>query len=127
MIKITFKGENIASRRIGKMVNTLRQSRRLNKYTNIIVNHLKKYLKSIVHIDTGTLHDAIRTRINNSGIGELFIDPNATNPSGVRAALYGPIENARGGDHAFFDRTTRDDTEDAMAAGISSIRKDLFN
>ena len=126
MIKIGFKGGRIANRKVGNMVNTLRRSGRLVSHTRKIVNRLKNYMQSIVHIDTGTLHDAIRTRIDNRGLGEVFIDPSATNPTGQRAAMYGPIENARGGAHAFFDRTANEGSEDALAAGIASLREALF-
>ena len=38
--------------------------------------------------------------------GRVYIDPAATNPrTGTRTGLYGIYENARGGSHAFYDRT----------------------
>ena len=52
--------------------------------------------------------------------GELTIDPTAKNPRGQRPAIYGPIEHARGGSHAFYARA-EDEAGMRIAQGAAEI------
>ncbi len=63
----------------------------------IQVTHVWKYLG-------GGLRAAHRMEVKGLR-GRIYIDPRAVNPRGQRPAVYGPYENARGGEHAFYDRT----------------------
>lgn len=65
---------------------------------------LHRYDVSIVHVDTGGLKQAQRMRVEGA-YGEIFIDPYAVNRNKHRPIVYGPFEHARGGEHAFMDRT----------------------
>lgn len=68
-----------------------------------------EYVRNITHKWTGTLAASHRLKTEVSGNtlrGLLYIDPGAINPiTGIPAAKYGPIEEARGGSHAFYTRT----------------------
>lgn len=56
----------------------------------------------VTHVDTGTLRASHRMQITNVR-GLVFIDPSAVNPrSGAKPVDYGPVEEARGGSHAFY-------------------------
>lgn len=62
---------------------------------------LQRYALGIVHVDTGRLKNSIFTEIEAHGndlIGHV-----ATN------VAYAPFEERRGGSHAFFARTVRDE------------------
>ncbi len=61
------------------------------------ITHVWKYLG-------GGLRAAHRMKVTGLR-GEIYIDPRAVNPRGQKPVVYGPYENARGGDHAFYDRT----------------------
>lgn len=65
---------------------------------------LHRYDVSVVHVDTGALKQAQRMRLEGA-YGEIFIDPYAVNRNKQRPIVYGPFEHARGGEHAFMDRT----------------------
>lgn len=67
---------------------------------------LHRYAVSITHVDTGALRASEQVAMRGSARAEIYIDPSATNPrTGARTADYGAVENARGGAHAFFERT----------------------
>lgn len=63
-----------------------------------------RYAVGITHVDTGALKNAHRMRLARTH-AEIYIDPGARNEHGGRPAQYGPIEESRGGSHAFYRRT----------------------
>lgn len=73
---------------------------------------LTTYAKSITHKETGLLASAITFEYNTSSmVGRLFISPRYVRASGNRlhfAWIYGSFEHARGGEHAFFERTVQE-------------------
>lgn len=53
----------------------------------------------------GALKNSHRIRLGGL-YGEVYIDPSSTNPlTNQKPVEYGVYENARGGEHAFYDRT----------------------
>lgn len=72
---------------------------------------LQRYALGIVHVDTGRLKNSIFTDLEDSG--DDLIGHVATNVE------YAPHEENRGGDHAFFRRTAREE-------GPNVIRNDIF-
>jgi hypothetical protein len=60
----------------------------------------------ITHRDTGAL--ATSHRMQYAGLrGRVYLDPTAANPrSHALTSVYGPIEHARGGQHAYYQRTS---------------------
>jgi hypothetical protein len=59
--------------------------------------------KSVVHVDTGTLKTSLGSQY---GVGRnmdaVVIQPGFVNPKhGLESVVYGPIEEQRGGSHAF--------------------------
>lgn len=62
---------------------------------------LQRYAVGIVHVDTGRLKNSIFTEIE--GQGNSLIGHVATN------VAYAPFEERRGGAHAFFARTTKEE------------------
>lgn len=76
---------------------------------------LHSYAVSITHVGVYNVNGsfvgggALRAshRVEVDGLeGQIYIDPNARNPrSTTRPREYGIYEHARGGEHAFYDRT----------------------
>lgn len=66
-------------------------------------------MRSLVHRQSGTLAAALTVDFKataRTATGSVYIDTGVVNPrSGAYPAFYGPLENARGGSHAFIDRT----------------------
>jgi hypothetical protein len=52
----------------------------------------------------GGLRAAHRMQREGLALWRIYLDPLAVNPRGQRPAVYGPVEHARGGEHAFYER-----------------------
>lgn len=105
MIDLDIRGIQEAQLRNLEMMNDLQPSGGLGRLVHNVTSWLHRFITSIVHVDTGALKGA--QQMSFDGLrGVVFTDPGAVNPrSGERPAIYGAIENARGGSHAFFDMT----------------------
>jgi hypothetical protein len=68
-----------------------------------------RYSSSITHRLTGALSVSHMMELPRPGMAVITPDPSAINPLGHRPAIYGPIEEARGGSHAFYRRTLDED------------------
>ena len=102
--KLTLKGleaaQDVNKRRIG----ALQPSSDLGRAVQYAVLELQRYAKSITHIDTSALQASHLGEVYGTR-GRIYINPSAINPRGQRPETYGPYEQARGGSHAFYDRT----------------------
>lgn len=76
----------------------------LHRYA-VAITHVGKYKVHGSFVGGGALRAAHRMEL--SGLeGQIYIDKNARNPrSKTKPAEYGLYEHARGGEHAFYDRT----------------------
>jgi hypothetical protein len=58
--------------------------------------------------------------------GKIYIDPGSVSPRRTkrkyRPAEYGIYENARGGEHAFYDRTVEEIGEQVKARAVAHIK-----
>lgn len=74
---------------------------RLSAFLNAVLLGMQRYAIGIVHVDTGRLKNSIFIHRPFRRLGQA-----------LRGRLSAPVEyasfeNARGGDHAFFDRTVQ--------------------
>lgn len=79
----------------------------------LVAADLARYAVTITHVDTGALHASHRVQVVARNRAEIYLDPGATNKFGQRTAVYGAIEHARGGAHAFYARTVQERAEAA--------------
>jgi hypothetical protein len=71
----------------------------------------------------GSLKSSHRMDVNGLE-GKVYIDPGSVNPlTKQKPAIYGIYENARGGQHAFYDRTV-DEIGDQVSARAQAMIKD---
>ncbi len=83
----------------------------------------QRYAIAVSHVDTGAMRSGHRVGIFKSR-GVLSLDTGARNPrSGARVAVYGAHEHARGGSHAFYDRTVNEAGEQIMRTGLQILDK----
>jgi hypothetical protein len=76
----------------------------LHRYA-VQITHVGRYKVNGSYVGGGTLRASHRMDVEGLK-GSIYIDPNARNPrSKVKPREYGIYENARGGEHAFYDRT----------------------
>jgi hypothetical protein len=86
---------------------------------------LHKYAVNITHIGKyeggGALRAAYRMEVDGLE-GKVYIDPGASSPRGkTRPREYGVYENARGGEHAFYDRTVAEEGPSVTAEARQKI------
>ncbi len=88
-----------------------------------------EYASKITHRITGTLASAYRLTYAITGeaaFGTLSIAEDVVNPvSGQRPVEYGVYEHARGGDHAFFERTFKKFERRAATRYMNFVLQDL--
>jgi hypothetical protein len=69
---------------------------------------MHRYVVRITHVDTSALKRSHRMSYRESDRGAeglIDINPNTRNPKhGIAPRKYGPVEHARGGSHAFYER-----------------------
>ena len=117
-IKVTVQLLEDVQRRVKERTMALKPQGAFGRLVRDILDSMHKFIRSVVHVDTGSLKAAQRMEWEGGLRGEIFTDPSVTNPkSGVRPVIYGVYENARGGSHAFFDQT--------VAAAPSMVAKGL--
>lgn len=96
--------------------------------------HLWKYATTITHVVTGSLKAShtmnfgagrlttsfLGATIRREAVGHIEISPNTRNPiTGERPAEYGPIEHAKGGSHAFYQRAVSEQGSVALTLAHS--------
>jgi hypothetical protein len=76
----------------------------LHRYA-VTITHVGKYMRGGNVVGGGSLRASHRMDVEGLE-GKVYIDPGARNPlSKTKPREYGVYENARGGEHAFYDRT----------------------
>lgn len=106
-VKLTIKGLQEAQQANQRRLAELKPSGALGRAVQYATAATQRYAIGITHVDTGSLRASHLVRLEAGGLrGVIYIDPNAVNPrSGLKTSVYGPTEHARGGSHAFYERT----------------------
>lgn len=120
---ITIQGIQEAQRDNLRMIANMRPSGAFGRMIQFATVEAHRYAVTITHVDTGALKASHRMTVDGP-IGRIFIDSTAVNPRGARPSIYGPIEHARGGGHAFYYRTEQEaGSRIARAAATGFIRE----
>jgi hypothetical protein len=109
-----------------KLIAAVKPQGGLGRAARYAAVEAERYAISITHVDTGTLRAS--HRIDQDGPARFIIhpDPAAKNwRSGSRAAVYGEVENARGGEHAFYERTVSERGSDIGARAVRYLISEL--
>lgn len=110
----TIRGLQEAQAANVRMMAQLTPSGTMGVVVRDVLIDLHRYATAITHVDTGALRASHRMILRGLE-GEIFIEPGARNPrSGAKTAEYGEAEEARGGSHAFYSRTTNEEGEKAL-------------
>ncbi len=105
MAGFSIRGIQEAQARNAQRMAALKPSGAFGQMIQMTTATLHRFMGTVTHVDTGALKSAELMEVSGTR-GKIFINPNAVNPkNGGRPADYGVFENARGGEHAFFDRT----------------------
>lgn len=124
------KGLQEVQAAMNKQIAALKPTSNFGKAVKRVTIALQRYAISITHVwpfKGGALRASHRMYLAESGLeGKIYIDPGAMNPRGQRPSIYGPFEEARGGEHAFYRRTVEERGQEEAAkatkeAGVVTI------
>ncbi len=124
---VTIEGLQKAQQDNLKRIAALKPAGALGRAVQYATLSAHRYTVSITHVwryKGGGLRASHRADVRGLQ-GTVTIDPNAVNPRGQRPAVYGPIEHARGGSHAFYARTQREYGLQAARAGAFGLIEEL--
>jgi hypothetical protein len=80
----------------------------LHRYA-VTITHVGMYQRHGNTVGGGSLRAAHRMELDGLS-GMVYIDPSAKNPiTKQKPVIYGVYENERGGEHAFYDRTEKEE------------------
>lgn len=124
-VKMTITGLQEAQARNNRRIAALQPSGEFGRAILYATTEVHRYAVGVTHVDTGSLRASHRMEV--SGIrGMVYLDPGAANPrSGQRTAVYGPHEHARGGSHAFYQRTISEAGAGIMQRSLGMVRLEL--
>lgn len=124
-MRFSIRGVQEAQRENLKMVRAVSPSGGLGRAIQYLAEAAHRFAVSVTHVDTGALRASHRLQYQGASRWLLYLDPNAANPrSGARTSVYGPVEHARGGEHAFYDRTL-DAGPDLANRALVYVTRDL--
>lgn len=107
--KLQIRGNKEAQRAMIVAANAVQPRGGLGRAIQFVTLGAVQYAQRVSHILTGALRSShVPEFESGSGIsrGRVFIDPAAINPMhGKPVTDYASIEEARGGSHAFYERT----------------------
>jgi len=124
-LKIGIEGLQEAQRQNQKMLAALEPRNAPAKALQYITAALLRYATVITHVVTGALRASHRAGYFNYR-GVVFIDSGAVNPFGDRPSVYGEYEHARGGSHAFYERTVREAGGSIMRTGLNILDQEVW-
>ena len=115
MIDPVIKGLREAQRWNARAIASMKPTDAFGRAIQTIITQIHRHEVSITHVGRywrgggwrggGTLRASLRMEFRGLR-ARTYIDPNAINPiSRSKPSMYGVIENARGGEHAFAERT----------------------
>ena len=106
-MNVTIQGIQEAQRANQQIIVALQPSGALGRAIQYATAQAHRYAVGITHVDTGALRASHRMEFTGLR-GVVYIDQGSINPNGARPGVYGPIEHARGGSHAFYARTAHE-------------------
>lgn len=119
------RGIQEAQRDNARMIAALRPDGGLGRAVQYGVIEAHRYTVTITHVDTGALRASHRMEVTGAR-GRIYIDPASVNPkTGQRPSRYGVYEHARGGVHAFYQRTQDEAWQRVGEAAWRGFRQEL--
>jgi hypothetical protein len=124
IMTLTIKGLQEAQEWNLRSIRNMKSSGTFGDMLREIMTQLHRYQVSITHVDSGALRAAERIEINGM-TGRLFVDESASSPKGGKPSVYGQIEDARGGDHAFGRNTAEQGAPSIIMIALSRFGRSL--
>ena len=124
-MRLTIEGIQGAQQANLRAIAALRPSGALGQAIRGASLAAHRYAVAVTHVDTGALRASHRVHLRGLE-GVISIDPAAVNPrSRKRPAEYGVYEHARGGSHAFYERTVAEAGPRIASQALALLRRGL--
>lgn len=122
-MRMTIEGIQSAQDTNNRVIAAIEPGGSAEKALQDATTFLHRHLVSVTHVDTGAYRSAQRMRVERSRMMSVIdVNPSATNPrTRQRVREYAPIEEARGGSHAAYNRTFREAGPKAVNRMISVV------
>lgn len=125
MINQTISGIQEAQRWNLRAIANLRPDGAFGHAIRDITTQVHRYEVTIAHVDTGAMRASLRIEIQGLK-ARTYLDTAAKNPqTGAKTSVYGEIENARGGDHAFGLRTVNEAAPRIVVQALGYLGRSL--
>lgn len=111
-----------------RLIAAFRPEGAAGRLLQYVTTALHRYATSVTHVDTEALRASHRMSFDSpENRASIYLDPSATNPrTGALTSEYGPVEEARGGTHAFYARTVQERGNQAIEAGARAFFREVF-
>lgn len=107
-MRTSIRGLQEAQRANAEMIAAVKPSGGLGRAVQYGTIEAHRIAVTFTHVQTGSLRASHRMNVAGRR-GEIYIDPTAVNPrTGNKPSDYGPVEEGRGGLHAFYGRTVNE-------------------
>lgn len=124
-MKLDIRGIQEAQRGNLQMMNAIKPANGLGRAIYSIASAAHRIAVGYTHVITGALRGSQRVIKESISRYRIFIDPTSVNPvNRGRPAIYGVIEHRRGGNHAFYERTTMQGTS-LLSDGARLLLREL--
>lgn len=123
---MTIRGIQEAQQANQRRIAALKPSGEYGMAVRDTVAELQRYAIAVTHVDTGALKGSHTMEVKGLW-GRIFISPSGVNPHGQRPAQYGPVEHARGGSHAFYERTVAEHGQQVIDRARDRVRVAVEN
>lgn len=101
-------------------------ARLLPRIVEMVAKDAAEETRPITHVVTGALQKSHVARRIGDLVWEVTPDPAVINIYGQKPADYGPVEHARGGSHAFYERFIMERLNNPVMARVNDmIEKEL--
>ena len=110
-----------------KRIAELRPTGAYGRVIKRVTTRLQRYAIAITHVwpdRGGGLRASHRMEVTELQ-GRIYIDPEAVNPRGDKPSMYGPLEEKRGGAHAFYSRTINEAGDQEVSAALRDLGRSL--
>ena len=105
MIEVYLTGDQALTRTLGRISMAVSPAGGLGRAVQATGEALQRYAAQVTHVETGTLAGSHRFTLLGDAAGRVAPGPDRNPRSGQPASRYAPYEHARGGGHAFYERT----------------------
>lgn len=118
--KVTIEGYEKLQAANRKLLAAVKPNGALGAANLFVTKSMQRGVESRVHVDTGTYKSSILADFAGT-VGRVYVAANRNPKGGGLASVYAKYEEGRGGSHAAFANTARQDGQRVAQEGVQLI------